>query len=85
MTGVPENERCFFCGGKLENRITTLPFVVGDSVIVIRQIPAEVCTQCGEAIVSSRVARRVDQIVKQAQHSGFEISIANYEPILVMA
>ena len=79
MTGEQENDRCYFCGGKLEARLSMLPFVVGDSVVIIKQVPANICTQCGEAVMDSEVAKQVDRIIKQAQHSGFEVSIVDYQ------
>lgn len=79
MTGKPENDRCYFCGGKLEPGLATMPFVVGSSVVIIKQVPAEVCTQCGEAIMDSEVAAVVDGLLKQVQQFGFEVSIITYE------
>ncbi len=79
MTGDPESDRCYFCGGKLAPELATLPFVVGASVVVIKGVPAEVCTQCGEAVMISEVAEVVDNLLKQVQRSGFEVSIITYE------
>lgn len=79
MIGGQENDRCYFCGGKLESKITMLPFIIGDYIVVIKQVPAEVCTQCGEAVVNSDVAKKVDKMLKQAQNSGFEVSIVAYQ------
>ncbi len=79
MTGKPENDRCYFCGGKLESGLATIPFVVGSSVVIIKQVPAEVCTQCGEAIMDSEVAAVVDGLLKQVQQIGFEVSIITYD------
>jgi YgiT-type zinc finger domain-containing protein len=86
MTGEPENDRCYFCGGKLEPGLATIPFVVGSSIVVIKQVPAEICTQCGEAIMSSEVAAIVDRLLKQTQQFGFEVSIITYgQPALIPA
>jgi YgiT-type zinc finger domain-containing protein len=84
MTGVQENERCYFCGGSLNPDFATIPFVVGKSVIVVKEVPAHVCSQCGEAIMESEVAQVVDQLLKRAWQSGFEVSIITYnqpEPV----
>ncbi len=85
MTGEKENEKCYFCGGNLTSDFATIPFVVGKSVIVVKEVPAQVCSQCGEAIMDSEVAQVVDQMLKRAWQSGFEVSIMTYnqpEPIL---
>jgi YgiT-type zinc finger domain-containing protein len=81
MTGKPESDRCYSCGGRLAPGLATLPFVVGSSVVVIKDVPAEVCAQCGEAILASEVAAVVDTLLKQVQRSGFEVSIVTYEQL----
>ncbi len=73
-----KHERCYFCGGKLVSGLATIPFVVGSSVVVIKGVPAEVCGQCGEALMSSEVAAIVDHLLKQVRRSGFEVSIVTY-------
>lgn len=84
MTGEPENDRCYFCGGKLKPGLTTLPFVVGAKVVVIKDVPAEVCSQCSEAVMTSEVAALVDRLLKQVQRSGFEVSIVPYEQLTLV-
>jgi YgiT-type zinc finger domain-containing protein len=84
MIGEPESNRCYFCGGKLESGLATIPFVVGSSVVIIKQVPAEVCVQCGEAIMNSEVAAVVDRLLKRARQSGFEVSIMTYEPLALI-
>lgn len=86
MTGELENDRCYFCGGKLESKTTTLPFVVNESVIVIKNVPAEVCSQCAEPIMSSAIARKVDSLLKQVYRLHSEILVVGYaEPMLETA
>jgi len=79
MTGELENDRCYFCSGNLEPGLATIPFVIGTNVVIIKQVPAEVCVQCGEAVMNSEVAAVVDKLLKQAQEFGFEVSILTYE------
>ncbi len=83
MTGEPENDRCYFCGGRLSPALTTLPFVVGSSVVVVKQVTADVCTQCGEAVLSSDVAAAIDRLLKQVYRSGFEVSIIPFKQLEV--
>lgn len=84
MIGKPENNQCYFCGGRLAHGLATLPFIVGSSVVVIKRVPAEVCSQCGEAIMTSEVAAVVDSLLKQVQQSGFEVSIVTYEQLVLV-
>ncbi len=82
MIGEPENDRCYFCGGKLESKPATIPFVMNGSVVVVKNVPAQVCTQCGEAIVDSPVARVVNSLLKQVSRLNSEVSVITYvEPL----
>ncbi len=82
MTGELENDRCYFCGGKLESKLATIPFVMDGSVAVVKNVPAQVCVQCSEAIMSSPVAQNVEILLKQIYRLKSEVSVLNYsEPL----
>jgi YgiT-type zinc finger domain-containing protein len=80
MIGAPENERCYFCGGKLEYKYATIPFVMNETVVVMRNVPAYVCKQCGEAIMDSPIAHRVDELLQQAYLIHSEVSVIQFSP-----
>lgn len=56
-------ERCNYCKGNLEKGKTEFIAHVGDEVIVVRDIPAYVCNQCGEAYFTPEISRKIDKIV----------------------
>ncbi len=86
MIGEPEDNRCYFCGGPLQSGLATIPFVVGSRVVIVKDVPAEICTQCDEPIMKSNVAAGVDRLLKHAFQSGFEVSIVTFnEPALALA
>ncbi len=71
-----------FCGGKLESKLATIPFVMDGSVVVVKNVPAQVCVQCSEAIMSSPVAQNVQVLLKQICRLKSEVSVLNYsEPL----
>ncbi|MCX7839076.1 MAG: type II toxin-antitoxin system MqsA family antitoxin [Anaerolineae bacterium] len=82
MIGELVNDRCYFCNGRLEHKLATIPFVKNDRVVVIKNVPAQVCMQCGEPIMSSPVARNVDTLLKQAYCLNSEISVLAYVELL---
>ncbi len=82
MTGELENDRCYFCGGKLESRPATIPFVMNGSVAVVKNVPAQVCLQCSEAIMSSPVAQNVESLLRQIYELKSEVSVLNYSEAL---
>lgn len=86
MIGKQENDICYFCGSKLEHNLSIIPFIVNNRVVVIKQVPADVCTQCNEPIMNNEVAITVDGLLKQAYRTGFEVSVVNYQqPIPMVA
>lgn len=62
-------ERCSYCKGNLEEGRTEFIVRVGDQVIIIRDIPAYVCNQCGEAYFTPEISRKIDTIMKDV-HNG---------------
>ena len=51
--------RCVFCGGKVENKIVTFEYQDGGQLIVVENVPAEVCESCGERTYSPEVADKL--------------------------
>jgi YgiT-type zinc finger domain-containing protein len=41
----------------------------GDEVIVIRDVPAFICDQCGEAYYSLEISEKIDEVMRDA-HNG---------------
>ena len=60
--------KCLYCKGELENKQTNYIADLGECVIVVRNVPTQVCSQCGEKsytyIVSERLKKIVDHVRK---------------------
>jgi YgiT-type zinc finger domain-containing protein len=55
---------CHFCQGKTEIRNLDVDFRWGGKLYVIKNVPVEVCVQCGERYYSAEVSKRLDELVK---------------------
>lgn len=56
--------KCVICkSGETRAGTETVTLTRGEAVIVVRDVPADVCEQCGETYVSGAVA---DAVLKQA-------------------
>ncbi|MFA4835728.1 MAG: type II toxin-antitoxin system MqsA family antitoxin [Dehalococcoidia bacterium] len=55
--------KCPFCGGELEEKIITHPQSFEGKVYILENIPAEVCSQCGEVLLRPVVLERMHQLV----------------------
>ncbi|MCR4418708.1 MAG: type II toxin-antitoxin system MqsA family antitoxin [Clostridia bacterium] len=55
---------CVFCGGELEARRVTFTHEQDGKYLVVKNVPAEVCTKAGERTYSAEVA---DELPRFAQ------------------
>jgi len=39
---------CVFCKGDLSEGVVNYPVDLGDKFILIKEVPADICNQCGE-------------------------------------
>ena len=64
------NVRCRVCGGAMEQRMTDLPFKIGDtSIVIVRALPVLQCRQCGEAELENIAMARVDRLLAAVDRS----------------
>jgi len=73
---------CYFCGGpREENKTTTLPFVVGERLVIVKDVPAEVCAQCGEAYLTTEVSETVTSAVRELINKN-ELTVVNFSELV---
>ena len=71
--------KCHFCDGDKVNGFTTYTQDVQDRCIVIRHVPCDKCTQCGEETISLEVAKELEKISDEFQNSSCaEVAIVKY-------
>jgi len=73
-------EKCPLCGGRIEPGVTTFTAELGFGVVVVRKVPAAVCTACGESWFEDEVARAVERIVEQARRERRQVEVLSYQP-----
>lgn len=73
---LPNN--CCTCGSVMEDRVTDLPFKVGDSsIVIVRDLPAIQCPRCNEYLLVDAVMARVETILNSVDKSA-ELEIVRY-------
>ena len=55
--------KCVFCGGKVEKKKVTFSYEKDNKYLLVENVPAEVCTKCGEKTFSPEVT---DQLLRFA-------------------
>ena len=72
--------KCSLCKGKMIKGMTNLPFQTGEEhMVVVKDVPALVCNQCGETFVEIDIMRTVEQIVKKAEMDGVTLGFVQYK------
>ena len=69
---------CFICGGNVEDKKTTFMVELDNCIIIIKNIPSQVCKQCGEVTYSNEVAKQLEKLVNSVRNAITEITVINY-------
>ena len=72
--------RCIVCKhGETEPGQVTISVERRGAVVVVRDVPADVCTTCGEEYLSAPVMKKLEAAVEQAQGAGLDVAVRHYE------
>jgi hypothetical protein len=63
----------------MQKGINAAPFFSDDKIIVIEDVPAEVCSDCGEAYLKSSVVGQVEKLLDRLDELKFEMSVVHYK------
>lgn len=70
---------CVICkGGEVKPGRTTLTVERGALTLVIKDIPARVCGNCGEAYFDDATTAQIEVIVEKAESSGVQVAVQAY-------
>ena len=69
---------CFMCKGSCDDKLTTFLVDVENCIVIVKNVPSQVCLQCGETSYSDNVAEQLETIVNAAQNALSEIMVVNY-------
>lgn len=70
---------CFMCKGDLEDKNTTFMVELDNCIIIIiKNVPSQVCKQCGEVSYSNEVAKQLEKLVNSVRNAITEITVINY-------
>lgn len=71
--------RCVMCKyGETQPGTTTMTLERGETTIVVKNVPAEVCQTCGEAYVDQATTRELLHLVEEAARTGVQVDIRRY-------
>lgn len=71
---------CGICKGDMERKLVTHTEDLGESVVVIRNVPALVCSECGNVWYSGDVVQQLEAIVDAIAANPFtEVAVVKFE------
>ncbi|MCL2443788.1 MAG: YgiT-type zinc finger protein [Treponema sp.] len=71
--------KCGICKAEMEEKTVTYTEDINQGVIVIRHIPAHVCSECGNKWYNGTVAAQIESMIDRFVTSiGSEVSVINY-------
>jgi YgiT-type zinc finger domain-containing protein len=69
---------CRICQGRLQSRITDVPFKIADAAIaILKSLPVLQCRQCGAIELERETVNRLDQILAAVDGSA-ELKVIRY-------
>ncbi|MGH2373259.1 MAG: type II toxin-antitoxin system MqsA family antitoxin [bacterium] len=72
---------CPLCAGGKEPGTTTFTVDLGFGVVVVRDVPALVCSQCGEAWIEDAVAAKLESVVTDARRRRAVVEVMRWEQV----
>lgn len=75
-------QKCPICNGYKSSSTTTFSVDLGYGVVVIRDVPAIVCEQCGSEWIQDKEAELLEKIVEDAKKKHAMIEVTSFSDIL---
>jgi YgiT-type zinc finger domain-containing protein len=68
-------DKCPLCGGTKKAGKATFTVDLGFGVVVVRDVPATVCSQCGADWIEDRIASKLEEVVNDAKQKHLTVEI----------
>jgi len=75
------SDLCPLCGGEKKEGKTTFTADLKESIVVVREVPATICTLCGNEWISDEVAKVIETIVQDAKTKRHLIEVTTYQKV----
>ena len=67
--------QCPLCGGAKSPGTTTYSVDTGEGIVVVRAVPAQICSQCGEEWIAAQTAHVLEEIVNEAKKRHHQVEV----------
>jgi len=69
---------CIMCKGNLEKGLINYPVDARSQFLLIKDVPALICDQCGEYFFDDEIYAKIEGVVESAKKSNVEIEILRF-------
>ena len=76
--GFWEGETCEYCGGNITEKRVTLHRKVKGHYVLIEDVPAGVCAECGTRYYAANVLKTIEESVRGRRKAKREILVSVY-------
>ena len=73
---------CALCKGSLVRDEVNHIVDLGNEIIIIKKVPANVCNQCGEYYLDTQTAIKLENIVEELRRNKAEVLIIDYNEMV---
>lgn len=71
--------RCVICkAGETRPGLVTVSLQRAETTVILKGVPAEVCTNCGEYYLAEPITERVLALAEEAVRNGAEVEILRF-------
>jgi len=71
--------KCIICkNGSTSFGTATVILNRGETAVIFRQVPADICQNCGEYYLSQKVTKQIFMKAEEAVAKGVEVEISRY-------
>ncbi len=75
--------KCAICKhGETQTGFTTIVLEKNETVLVFKQVPAQICDNCGEEYISSQTNKGILEKAKHEINKGVALELLNFKPSL---
>lgn len=73
--------KCAICvGGRTEKNFSTVLLEKDEMILVFKQVPSEICENCGEEYISSEVNRMLLRHAREELNRNVSLEMLNFSP-----
>ncbi len=73
---------CVLCKANLTKGNVNHIVDLGEGIIIIKNVPANICEQCGEYYLDTNTALKLESIVEDIKKNKAEVFIVNYSEMV---